>query len=110
MANTNKSESDRIFPKAIQKHSSTHFRILWTSGDSSILSYKTLRFHCRCAECVDEWTQVRKISEESIASDIRPLEVGTIGRYAVAVRWSDGHNTGIYPFDVLQKLSESGGQ
>lgn len=27
-----------------------------------------------------------------------------IGNYAIGLRWGDGHDTGIYPFDYLRKI------
>ena len=29
-------------------------------------------------------------------------DIALVGRYAVRIRWSDGHSTGIYPFDRLR--------
>ena len=39
---------------------------------------------------------------ESVPADIRAEEISLVGRYAIWVHWSDGHSTGIYPFDKLR--------
>ena len=34
----------------------------------------------------------------------------TVGTYALTVGWSDGHNTGIYAWDVLRRLGDRAGE
>jgi len=29
-----------------------------------------------------------------------------VGRYALQFIWSDGHSTGLYPFDMMRRLAE----
>ena len=36
--------------------------------------------------------------------DVHPLKITLVGRYAMTIRWSDGHHTGIYAFDFLRTL------
>jgi DUF971 family protein len=35
---------------------------------------------------------------------VRPVAIRPVGRYAIQIDWSDGHTTGIYPFDRLRSL------
>ncbi len=37
-----------------------------------------------------------------VPADIRAEEISLVGRYGIQFRWSDGHSTGIYPFDTLR--------
>jgi DUF971 family protein len=37
----------------------------------------------------------------SVPPDVRALAVKLVGAYAVHVAWSDGHSTGIYPWERL---------
>lgn len=80
------------------------FKVAWSDGKQSLVSFKDLRFHCPCANCVDENTGHRKITKESIKDDIKPMKVQTIGNYALGIHWSDGHQTGIYSYDYLRRL------
>lgn len=80
-------------------------RIQWNGGETTIVPFKRLRFYCRCAGCVDEWTRKRTITLESIRDDIKPVRVEAVGRYAVQIDWNDGHKTGIYPFEVLYEIA-----
>jgi hypothetical protein len=57
-----------------------------------------------CAECVEEFTGIRKIGHGSIPSTIERLDVSPVGNYALNFSWSDGHQTGIYDFEYLRKL------
>jgi DUF971 family protein len=37
--------------------------------------------------------------------DVHPLSVEYVGEYALRFDWSDGHRTGIYPWDYLREIS-----
>jgi DUF971 family protein len=94
------------WPAKIQKASETEMSISWNSGETTTVPFRTLRFECQCAECVDEWTRVRRVKLESIRSDIKPQRVETVGRYAIQIAWSDGHSAGIYPFEALYEIAK----
>jgi ATP-binding protein involved in chromosome partitioning len=85
-------------------HQVRMFKINWSDSKQSVVTFLDLRFQCPCANCVDEGTGVRKIKKEQIKSDVHPNQVTTVGNYAITVKWSDGHDTGIYSFDYLRKL------
>jgi DUF971 family protein len=80
------------------------FKLKWSDGKTSLTSFKDLRFHCPCANCVDEGTGQRKIAREAVREDVHPKKVQTVGNYAVTIHWSDGHSTGIYGYDYLRAL------
>lgn len=82
------------------------FEIAWPDGLSGKLPFKLVRFECPCAQCIDEITGVRVLRPESIPDDIRPIELGYSGNYALKIVWSDGHGSGIYTWDRLRTLSE----
>lgn len=65
---------------------------------------RQLRIECPCAGCVDELTGRRILRPDSVPADIRPLEISYVGRYALSFRWSDGHDTGIFPFRFLREI------
>lgn len=104
MSNIN--ETKKI-PKLIEKTSDSKMSITWSSGEQSEITFQELRFQCRCAECVDEWTRERRISKESIRKDVHPKNIETVGRYAIQIEWSDGHRAGIYPFELLYEIAKT---
>lgn len=62
---------------------------------------RELRLKCQCAGCVDEMTGAKMIIEDHIPQDVYPTNIIVKGNYAVAVVWSDGHNSSIYPYERL---------
>ncbi|MEW6744485.1 MAG: P-loop NTPase [Planctomycetota bacterium] len=83
-------------------------RILWDDGRESVLESAFLRAQCGCAACVDEMSGERRIRERDIAPDVRPVRIEPVGNYAVSIAWSDGHATGIYPFERLREMAPPG--
>lgn len=46
-------------------------------------------------------TGIRKLKDGDVPQDVYPLKMEKKGNYAVAVVWSDGHNTSLYPYTRL---------
>jgi ATP-binding protein involved in chromosome partitioning len=86
----------------------SRLRIRWQDGDVSTYLPRDLRLACPCAGCVDEMTGRRVLAPASIPADVYPLAIHYVGRYALQLIWSDGHQTGIYPFEYLRRLAEGG--
>jgi len=78
--------------------------IQWNDGTASDLPSRFLRSSCPCAACVNEWTGEKMLDESRIPADIKPARLLAVGRYAMAIHWSDGHKTGIYSYDYLKRL------
>ncbi len=88
-------------------------RIRWKDGGVSEYAPRDLRLACPCAGCVDEMTGRRILRDDDVAHGVHPLAIRYVGRYALRFDWSDGHGTGIYPFEFLRRLDpglDSGGQ
>lgn len=71
------------------------------SGPDRVIDPADLRRRCRCAACVDEHTGAQILKPEDVPDDVVPLSIEKMGNYAVAVQWSDGHNSSIYPYDRM---------
>lgn len=80
--------------------------IEWGDGVRSEYPPRALRLRCPCARCVDEMTGIRILTPEQVPEGIYPTAIHYVGRYALKFVWSDGHDTGIYPFDFLRALWE----
>jgi DUF971 family protein len=78
----------------------------WSDGVESAVSARTLRQHCPCAECVEEWTGRRTFAEASIPEGMKLVEVQPMGNYALTFTFGDLHRTGIFKWDYLRQLSE----
>ena len=78
--------------------------IEWSDGRRSQWRLALLRRRCPCAECIDEWTGAPKLRPESVDENIQAESVDSVGRYALAIKFTDGHSSGIYSYDLLRKL------
>ncbi len=80
------------------------FRLTWSDGHQSKYAWRTLRINCPCARCKSEWGAPHpRLATEDIPANIRAMSVDRVGAYALRFVWSDGHDTGIYPFVLLRK-------
>ena len=55
---------------------------------------------------MDEMTHKPILDPAQVPEDIHPLEIGIIGNYAISVNWSDGHNTGFFPYSTIRELAK----
>ena len=62
---------------------------------------RALRLACRCASCQEEMTARPLLDPATVPEDVRALDLKLVGGYAVHFTWSDGHATGIYPWEYL---------
>lgn len=95
-------------PIEIARANAHDVRIVWKDGHEGVYPARFLRLHCPCAACIDEISGVRRLKDEDVAADVHPLRIAPVGRYGVAIAWSDGHSTGIYTFEQLRKICPCG--
>lgn len=81
------------------------FALDWEDGKKARIPFRDLRLACPCAACVDEWTGAQLLDPSRVPEEIRPVAMEPVGNYAVQIRWSDGHESGIFSFRLLRKLS-----
>jgi DUF971 family protein len=55
---------------------------------------------------VDEHTGEQILQAADVAEDIKPVQIQRRGNYAVAIEWSDGHDSSIYPYDAIKELAK----
>ncbi len=93
-------------PTKIDQAGPRELQITWGDGVTHIYEVNGLRLACGCAQCVDEWSGAGRLDPASVPEDVHPLRIEPVGRYAIQIAWSDGHDTGIYPFRRLRALAE----
>ena len=93
-------------PREIRPGPGGELLIQWPDGHQSRFTPHPLRVNCTCAACVDEDTGRRTLDARSVPLNIGIVSVGRVGRYGLAVEFSDGHNTGIYTFKHLKEICE----
>ena len=60
-----------------------------------------LRLKCSCAACIDEFSGAALLNKNKVPSSVHPTKIERKGNYAVAVVWSDGHRSSIFPYKRL---------
>ena len=78
--------------------------IEWSDGHKCSNIARDLRLNCQCAECGEEWSHKKLLDPISVPNDLVAEDFMHVGKYAIQFLWSDGHYTGIYPFDLLATL------
>jgi DUF971 family protein len=78
--------------------------LAWPDQSISRLPYRYIRGECPCAGCRDEWTGDRILRPDQIPADLKLEGMEAIGNYAVRFTWSDGHGSGIFTWELLERL------
>ncbi|MGZ8096485.1 MAG: gamma-butyrobetaine hydroxylase-like domain-containing protein [Methylosarcina sp.] len=90
-------------PVEIKLHQvSRILEISFQNGSVFKLPYEYLRVYTPSAEALGHapGQEILQIGKENVTiTDIKP-----VGNYAIAPQFSDGHNTGIYTWDLLYQL------
>jgi len=100
-----KVSEQKITPPQVQQKGDT-VEFHWEDGRQWGLKAHDLRNSCRCALCVDEYSGEKLLKEEEIPADISVVESTPLGNYALAIKWSDGHSSSIFPYRQLENLAE----
>lgn len=74
----------------------------WQDGLEVRLEGPYLRAACKCAEC----EQQRRDGRQATAGTALLQALQPVGEHGVALRFSDGHARGIYPWAYLRRLAE----
>ncbi|MFY9779005.1 MAG: P-loop NTPase [Candidatus Baltobacteraceae bacterium] len=102
------SAGSRTTAAGFRKRDPRTLSVLWEDGRSDDFDVRDLRLACRCALCVEEMSGRPLLDPKSVRQDVAPRTIRSVGNYAIAIDWNDGHNTGIYSFEHLQALAALG--
>jgi ATP-binding protein involved in chromosome partitioning len=80
--------------------------IVWSDGAESVLPLREIRLACGCAVCRDETSGAPLLDPAGVPLDLRASRIAPVGNYALTFDWSDGHSTGIYPWEELRALAD----
>ena len=86
--------------------------VKWNDGQQRRYSFRELRDACPCATCREKRTgeqQASTLLPVLSAAEAEPLRIEgmkPVGNYAYKIAFSDGHDTGIFSFDLLHQLGE----
>lgn len=84
--------------------------IAWEDGEESYIAMEALRAASPSAENTGEQDLLGNRYGGTDQKDFSGVSVtgwNAVGAYGIQFQFSDGHSTGIYPFDMLRKLGEA---
>ncbi len=83
----------------------------WSDGFKATIKLEALRKNCPCADCKkEELSKKPKIGVTKLQqftpgmNELKSLQ--KVGNYAVTAVWGDGHDSGIYTWEVLRAIFE----
>ena len=79
-----------------------HLTVTWDDGSVSELPVPYLRGWCPCAACQGHGIE---IAYRTPPEDISIQGLYEMGAYALGIRFSDGHDSGIYSWTWLKKIA-----
>jgi DUF971 family protein len=101
-------------PTTIRRPQPYLLTIDWSDGFSSTITLRALRDGCPCAACKGEtimgthYSMGASIGLQVMKPGMYELvALKPVGNYALEASWGDGHNTGIYSWDILRALAVS---
>ena len=100
-------------PTQLEIVDQTQLQIGWSDGQIRRYAIQELRHNCPCATCREK----RKVAQEEPAgspqlnilspAETQPLRIVSmkpVGNYAYSIVFADGHDSGIFTFELLLEL------
>jgi len=102
------------YPTGLSQSQPDRLLIEWSDGEKRLCTVKELRQNCPCATCREKFNQPPKpadlkslpILNDAQLQPLRIVKMQPLGNYAYNVAFSDGHDTGIFTFELLRELGE----
>ncbi|HVJ95308.1 MAG TPA: DUF971 domain-containing protein [Acidimicrobiia bacterium] len=90
-------------PTAVELDRASGLSLEWPDGARAEFSLLELRTNCPCAECRGLREQGRTPGPGPGAlTPLTALGADLVGGWGLSIRWSDGHETGIYAWSLLR--------
>jgi DUF971 family protein len=102
-------------PKSLEIIGEELLAVVWEDGHESLYPGGPLRGQCPCADC-----RSRRVQDGAapappggpasaggltlVMAPPRLVGMERVGRYAVRLRWSDGHSAGLFDFALLRSV------
>ncbi|MDC0935372.1 DUF971 domain-containing protein [Pirellulales bacterium] len=99
-----------IQPTELKLLDPEHLQITWNDGQVRRYEVAELRRACPCATCLEKHGAPKPPPTELpviTTAETEPLRIDGMtptGRYAYSIKFSDGHDTGLFTLDRLRKL------
>ena len=103
-----------VYPTSLKRIGEQELAIVWSDGQRRVYAIAELRDRCPCATCREKRSAPPPLLQVLKPEEAKPLALAgmqPVGHYAYSLEFSDGHDTGIYTFELLRELGrlEEGG-
>ncbi|MBL8827710.1 MAG: DUF971 domain-containing protein [Planctomycetaceae bacterium] len=101
-----------IYPTQLALSPDQQLQITWSDGRRDALPVRLIRDQCPCATCREKRAAppppptLLPVLSAAEAQPLRLLGMEPVGNYAYSLHFSDGHDTGIFTFEMLRQLAE----
>jgi len=94
---------DAEAPTTVELDRAHGLALEWADGSHAEFTLDELRRNCPCAECrgLRERGRVPGPGEDA-PEPLRAIDAELVGGWGLMIRWSDGHQTGIYAWSILR--------
>ncbi len=95
-------------PKSIERIPGG-IKLLWADGSAHEFSAQELRRRCPCAVCkeIPERDEIGLPLHGLPAEGVGIAAAHPVGWYALQFQFTDGHDTGIYSYELLRKWGQA---
>jgi DUF971 family protein len=99
---------ENYYPIQLKKTENNSLSVKWNDDSVTEIPLTKLRDECPCVNCKGEsvifesYIPIKSPFKAAGYYEIDKIE--TVGNYAISIKWKDGHDTGIYSWDILRKL------
>lgn len=97
-------------PTKIKLHKQEYLEIVWDSGKTYKYPLKFLRDESPDAGNKGEtilWKHYAPPAKQTVKPEGYEIEkIEPVGNYAIQIKWKDGYDYGIYPWDLLLRFGE----
>ncbi len=87
------------------------FTIEWADGHKTELSLFGLRKNCPCVTCRGGHSQMGQYEPQLFlvepARRYNIVSAEPVGNHALRIKWDDGHNAGMYKWELLRHMDEA---
>jgi DUF971 family protein len=86
----------------------SHVEVTFADGAVCRFDLVDLRLACPCATCRDRRDRDEAAWRPSPSTPLTVADAQFVGAWGLGITWSDGHSTGIYPFESLRRWCDAG--
>jgi DUF971 family protein len=100
---------ENYYPVQIKRNDDGSLSVKWNDDKISEIQLTKLRDECPCVNCkgesviLESYIPIKSPFKAAGFYEIKSIE--PVGNYAVQIFWQDGHDTGIYSWDILRNIA-----